>query len=72
MTCWHVITCKLVWNARNAVLRFGHLSLSLSCVRQGIHLAVCPLAPREAEGPAGLTGTSLFTRHKRRDTPKEG
>lgn len=51
MTSWLLAgMSKLVWNARNGLLRFGHLSPSLSCVRPGIRLALGPLATREAEG----------------------
>lgn len=67
--CWHVVTRELVWHASNGLLHFGHLSPRLSCVRQGIRLALRPLAPRVAEGVHRPQHSPLP--HTWCDTPKE-
>lgn len=48
--CWHIVSHKPAWHARNGVPHFGHLSPCFSCVRQGTHLALHPLAIGVTEG----------------------
>lgn len=70
MTCWHVITCKHAWNARNG-LRFGSPVPKFIMCQAGHSLGFMPSGTEVAERPTGLA-VPFHHGQKRRDTPKAG